>query len=185
MNDEEQKEQSKTAPQPSTASPTLLIYHCQYCGRENTERLEAAPPASGGMMTEKQVEELRWLANSNFELTRRVGGLVYTVKLAALADAALSLREQREGIRDEVVWFARAMEAKLKANDHKHHWHGAEMNYLSVRLTQERKELSAAIASRDPERILNEAADIANFCMMIADNARRAAAPSAGRGEGE
>ena len=43
MNDEEQKEQSKTAPQPSTASPTLLIYHCQYCGRENTERLEAAP----------------------------------------------------------------------------------------------------------------------------------------------
>ena len=46
-------------------------------------------------MTEKQVEELRWLANSNFELTRRVGGLVYTVKLAPLADAALSLREQR------------------------------------------------------------------------------------------
>ena len=49
-------------------------------------------------MTKKQIEELRWLANSNFELTRRVGGLVYTVKLAPLADAALSLREKREGM---------------------------------------------------------------------------------------
>jgi len=59
----------------------------------------SAAPASGeGVMTKKQIEELRWLANSNFELTRRVGGLVYTVKLAPLADAALSLREKREGM---------------------------------------------------------------------------------------
>ena len=79
--------------------------------------------------------------------------------------------------RPEVVWFADAMERKLRENDHKRHWTGMGMQYLSMRLTQERKELYAAIASGDPTLVLDEAADIANFAMMVADVARRSTVP--------
>lgn len=71
--------------------------------------------------------------------------------------------------RPEVVVFADAMERKLRANDWKGHWRSCRMQYLSMRLTQERKELYAAIASGDAAKVLDEAADIANFAMMVAD----------------
>lgn len=71
--------------------------------------------------------------------------------------------------RASVNWFSSRMEAKLAANDHKGGWRNCELQYLSMRLTQERKELTDAIASKDAERIINECADIANFAMMIAD----------------
>lgn len=74
--------------------------------------------------------------------------------------------------RPEVEWFADAMERKLRDNDHKRHWRGMTMQYLSMRLTQERKELYAAIASGDAAKVLDEAADVANFAMMVADLAR-------------
>lgn len=77
--------------------------------------------------------------------------------------------------RPEVVWFASAMEQKLRANDHKRHWRDMSIQYLSMRLTQERKELYAAIASGDATKVLNEAADVANFAMMVADVVRRSA----------
>jgi NTP pyrophosphatase (non-canonical NTP hydrolase) len=76
-------------------------------------------------------------------------------------------------LRAEVEWFATAMERKLRANDHKRHWHNLSMQHLSARLTQERKELYAAIASHDADKVLEEAADVANFAMMVADMARR------------
>lgn len=72
--------------------------------------------------------------------------------------------------RPEVEAFADAMEAKLRANDHKRGWRECNLQYLSMRLTQEREELRQAI-ERDatPQEILDEAADVANFAMMIAD----------------
>lgn len=71
--------------------------------------------------------------------------------------------------RPAVIWFADKMEAKLKANDHKGYWGKCELQYLSMRLTQERKELYDAIESKDSDRIISECADVANFSMMIAD----------------
>lgn len=79
--------------------------------------------------------------------------------------------------RTEVEWFADAMERKLRANDHKRHWSNMSIQYLSMRLTQERKELYRAVAEGDPEKVLAEAADVANFAMMLADMVKRAAAP--------
>lgn len=74
-------------------------------------------------------------------------------------------------LRESVRWFAERMEEKLKANDHKGGWRNGNctLQYLSMRLTQERKELKKAIASMDKELIIKECADIANFAMMIAD----------------
>lgn len=77
--------------------------------------------------------------------------------------------------RPEVEWFADAMERKLRDNDHKRHWTHMSMQYLSMRLTQERKELYRAVADGDAEKVLAEAADVANFAMMLADKAKRAA----------
>jgi hypothetical protein len=70
-------------------------------------------------------------------------------------------------VRPEVARFALLMEAKLRANDFKRHWSCSSLQYLSARLTQERKELSEAIATRTG--VGEECADIANFAMMIAD----------------
>ena len=44
--------------------------------------------------------------------------------------------------RNSVRWFATKMEAKLAKNDHKGGWGSCELQYLSMRLTQERKELA-------------------------------------------
>lgn len=87
--------------------------------------------------------------------------------------------------RDEVLWFAGRMERKLKANDHKGHWDNCDFGYLSRRLHQEAKELSRALqvlkgAGSGPypvppaivQNVIDEAADVANFAMMVADQAR-------------
>lgn len=75
-------------------------------------------------------------------------------------------------IRPEVRWFAKRMEAKLRANDHKQHWSKLHKDYLIERLFQEANELWLAIRNGESaENIIQEAADVANFAMMIADNA--------------
>lgn len=86
--------------------------------------------------------------------------------------------------RDEVLWFAGRMERKLAANDHKGHWDNCDFGYLSRRLHQEAKELSRAlqrlksyagtypVAEKTVQGVIDEAADVANFAMMIADQAR-------------
>ncbi len=71
--------------------------------------------------------------------------------------------------RSAVIWFAEQMERKLAKNDHKGGWKNCELQYLSMRLTQERKELYDAIESKDAQRIIDECADVSNFCLMLAD----------------
>jgi len=72
-------------------------------------------------------------------------------------------------VRPVVKWYAERMEATLKRNDHKGGWKRCDLQYLSMRLTQERKELTEAIASKDSQQIINETTDISNFALMIAD----------------
>lgn len=73
-------------------------------------------------------------------------------------------------LRQSVATFAQAMEEKLRENDHKGGWKKCDMQYLSMRLTQEREELRRAVERGNPEEVLREAADVANYCMMIAEN---------------
>lgn len=75
-----------------------------------------------------------------------------------------------EILRPSVAAFAQAMEQKLKENDYKGHWDHCSMQYLSMRLTQEREELRRAVERADSKEVLREAADVANFAMMIAEN---------------
>lgn len=78
-----------------------------------------------------------------------------------------------------VLAFAIRMEAKLEKNRHKGNregWLKDDPDDLSSRLKQELVELDDAVFHEDwaqdsegRERIANEAADVANFAMMIAD----------------
>jgi hypothetical protein len=97
-------------------------------------------------------------------------------------DAPLTL----EGCRPQVRAFALLMERELRANDHKGGWRACAREWLAKRARQETKELKRAvreavviedatrglsdgpmIAARN--RIAEEAADVANFAMMVAD----------------
>lgn len=73
-----------------------------------------------------------------------------------------------------VLWFAGEMYEKLEKNKHKGGWKDCDKKYLLNRLKQEVAELNLACSVSDgiidPNDIRREAADVANFAMMIADN---------------
>ena len=74
------------------------------------------------------------------------------------------------GVR--IAWFIHAMVEKLNENAHKRDWveYSGGIPYFSRRVTQELGELRRAIAAKaPPEQVTREAADVANFAMMIAD----------------
>jgi len=84
--------------------------------------------------------------------------------------------------RPEVLAFARAMEEKLRRNDHKGGWKDESARSLLERAEDEIDELDLAVTClRDDEcghhpseaakleNVLGEAADVANFVMMVAD----------------
>ncbi len=75
-------------------------------------------------------------------------------------------------MRESVRWFAEKMEAALAAHDDRPGWEGESTRWLFMRLCDEADELETAFRMSDPERMIHEAADVAAFAMMIADNAR-------------
>jgi NTP pyrophosphatase (non-canonical NTP hydrolase) len=94
-----------------------------------------------------------------------------------------------EGWRPEVVAFANLMERELRANDHKPGWKNDDADVLARRVMEEATELLDAVAessalrthltASEKARVAEEAADVANMAMMVADvsGALAAAAP--------
>jgi NTP pyrophosphatase (non-canonical NTP hydrolase) len=77
-------------------------------------------------------------------------------------------------LRPELLAFAQRMERVLRANDHKGGWRLMSVEALFNRAVEELDELQRAMKfSRDPAKIAHEAIDVANFMLMIADNAPR------------
>lgn len=73
-----------------------------------------------------------------------------------------------------VLAFAKRMESKLAKNRHKgdrRGWLKDDAASLYLRLIEESNGLAVALTneSATPEQIANEAADVANFAMMVAD----------------
>lgn len=72
--------------------------------------------------------------------------------------------------RTSVNWFAKQMELKLRENDYKGGWGRCSHSWLLNRLKQEVVELEKALDIVDnQENVIKEAADVANFALMIAD----------------
>ena len=85
---------------------------------------------------------------------------------------ASELKAQLGFVRPDVYWFANCMEEALRRNDHKGTWEHLDDWYLTRRLLEEVGELFAALLEgRNEGAIRDEAVDVANFAMMIADNA--------------
>ena len=88
----------------------------------------------------------------------------------------------RVALRPRVRKFAEQMELALRDNDHKGGWKECSNGYLLTRLREEADELEEAISClampaefytgpyRQAFVIEGEAADVANFAMMIWDN---------------
>jgi hypothetical protein len=74
-------------------------------------------------------------------------------------------------IRKPLQLFAENMEIKLRENDHKAGWRHMNYRDLQRRIGEELEELWKALFWGDGG-VISEAADVANFCMMIADNWR-------------
>lgn len=75
--------------------------------------------------------------------------------------------------RSAVLRFSAEMEKKLLENDHKGGWGDCRSETLFDLLLEEKNELEEALTSHDERNIIAECADVANFAMMIADNASR------------
>jgi len=70
-----------------------------------------------------------------------------------------------------VTLLSNHMVLKLAENRFKSHWDYETLQFFSMRLTQEKKELMRAVQSgASAEDVWREAADIANFAAMLADN---------------
>lgn len=76
-------------------------------------------------------------------------------------------------MRPELQTFAQYMEHKLKLNDHKGGWENTSQERLFALLKKEVEELEKALQEEPNLNIMFEAADVANFAMMIAWNAMR------------
>ena len=72
------------------------------------------------------------------------------------------------------AWFKRMMDTKIHENVHKGHWADDDWVTLFGLMLDEVEELKEELdkPEHDAVAIAREAADVANFAMMIADNAR-------------
>lgn len=69
-----------------------------------------------------------------------------------------------------VFSFAAHMQSKLEENAHKGGWDDDSAEELLARLVEETRELRTAIRKGKPKaEVVEEAADVANFAMMIAE----------------
>ena len=88
-------------------------------------------------------------------------------------------------LRQPIQDFAEDMDRKMEENDWKGGWDNCDLEHLLIRLSEEKRELTRAVRKHENnhysdqptdsvliQRVIDEAADVANFAMMIADNAR-------------
>lgn len=71
-------------------------------------------------------------------------------------------------LRPEVRKFAEAMEQRLRENEDKGGWEKCGLDYLVNRAVEEVQEL-VDVVKNGVDPLLDEAADVANFLMMICD----------------
>lgn len=71
--------------------------------------------------------------------------------------------------RSEVIWFSEQMELKLAKNDHRPGWKDATYEYLLELMREHADKLERSILNGNHAQVILDAADVANFAMMIAD----------------
>ena len=74
-------------------------------------------------------------------------------------------------MRKQLEQFATRMEFTLQENDNKPHWTGCTQNYLHHALTRKNAKLLDAVCSNNHGQVIRHAVDVANYAMMLTDNA--------------
>ena len=165
-----------------------------YRDGHETEVPRDAYSVGNPVTTEEAEAFIRWRSDPASGSSRRLAGLLIANPDLPLKDQVVQYIENSPrrwktaeelpeadslggfDVRPQVLWFAQQMEAKLQANDHKGGWENESIHSLIGRLGQEWRELHDALFppwKRDPERVAEEAADVANFTMMIAGVVRK------------
>jgi NTP pyrophosphatase (non-canonical NTP hydrolase) len=83
------------------------------------------------------------------------------------------MKRTDDQINDDIAVLLRAMLDKLEANKSKPYWDKESLLTLAKLMQGEVDELVDAILHGSQQDIIMEAADVANFAMMIASNAKR------------
>lgn len=129
---------------------------CPFCGGDEIGLLTTAPLRNNGLWN-----------------VRCDGCCVETAYQDTKAEAidAWNRRGARgPRLSPEVLSFAQLMQIKLDENSHKGGWDQCHIGYLMQRLEEEMGELKDALSdANEGEEVGLEAADVANFAMMIAD----------------
>lgn len=87
-------------------------------------------------------------------------------------------------LREPLKKFVDAMEMQLKANDHRGGWKDCKPGYLHQRIELNLSELGTHRADKNWVAYYRTCVDVANFAMMLADNAPHPPAQRAEGGEG-
>ena len=121
------------------------------------------------------LSDTEWCTSGEGAAIYAIAGELWLAVKEARGDPVLRCRK-------EVKSFAILMESKLRKNDHKEHWTKCNQEYLLTRLDEEVKELHECFFIYSPgdmnflmdgqheDQIPGEAADVANFAMMLWDN---------------
>lgn len=104
-------------------------------------------------------------------------GITPTKRSAHIRDR-LTHADNFDFLRESVQWFATVMEVNLRGNDHKGGWEEEPFQYFVDRMKDEMEEIEEAMVGTcksDMMDAVNECADLANFAMMLAENAHKKA----------
>lgn len=115
---------------------------------------------------DKENDEIR-RDNENLQRQLMNKDVHLKTKISEVETQLAKKEKELNEIRPEVLKFAKAMEKKLKENDHKGGWKDCDISYLNHSLNEEVSELQSAILEEG--YITDECVDIANFAMMIFD----------------
>jgi hypothetical protein len=72
-------------------------------------------------------------------------------------------------LRPEVRAFAEAMEAKMLANDHSGGWDATDHDYIWTEIHRHLGKMTLHAYHAKWDKILPDAADVANLCMILCD----------------
>lgn len=163
--------------------------HAEGCGRERNQRIARAAVAALRKAEEHKDHEIETLRATLAERERELEAL-----RSKAIDTVCKVAEDIPA-NPALNWFAKVMDEKLSLNDHKPGWRNESLGWLFKRLHGELAEaheacgivtahLAAGSSREDTEQAINEAinemADVANYCMMVADSLRVRVPPREG-----
>lgn len=149
-------------------SPIPMVLHCPACGAQHVD----APDEAVGWANPPH----------RSHLCHGCGHVWRPADVPTTGVAAIATRGERDAsaptvVRPVVRWFAERMELKLREHDEKRGprgWKDASLRSLLARTHEELDELRNELIAESSTvtRVVNEAVDVANLAMMVADKAR-------------